>query len=190
MSPPDEQKEPRERLAKLLDERRAELRMRWRDVAERAGITVEGLRNLRVGTGRIRSTTKRGLEDALGWRPGSVDEILGGGEAALRGGGHAGPSHEPPVPAGDPHATTADGRSATFRLPLRVRGELAGKEIVDYQVMDLAWSGSRHKLIVLWAAPPHEAEDLERVDREYAAWTRGTQTLKEVIGTSADSGGD
>jgi hypothetical protein len=61
-----------------MDERRADLGLRWLDVAEAAGLTTEGLRGIRYGTGEIRSLTKRGLEDALKWARGSVNEILAG----------------------------------------------------------------------------------------------------------------
>lgn len=71
---------PRQRLARLMDERRLDLELTWNDVAERAGITREGLRRTRTGTGRIRSLTKRGIERALRWERGSVDTILGGGD--------------------------------------------------------------------------------------------------------------
>ncbi|GAA4059572.1 hypothetical protein GCM10022214_10110 [Actinomadura miaoliensis] len=70
----------RQRLARLMDERRAELRLTWHEVAERAGMTREGLRRTRTGSGSIRSLTKRGIEDALEWAVGSVDMILAGGD--------------------------------------------------------------------------------------------------------------
>ncbi|WP_242890120.1 hypothetical protein [Actinomadura litoris] len=75
----------RARLDQLMDTRRAELRLRWKDVAARAGLTTEGLRNVRGGRGEIRSLTKRGIEEALGWTSGSIDSILGGGEPTVPG---------------------------------------------------------------------------------------------------------
>ncbi|MCP2339236.1 hypothetical protein [Actinomadura rupiterrae] len=74
-----DQETARERLARLMDERRSELRRTWAEVANEAGITRQGLSRLRAGTGLIRSTTKRGLEDALRWQPRSIDRILAGG---------------------------------------------------------------------------------------------------------------
>lgn len=66
----------RERFAELMDRRREELGLLWNDVAERAGLTKEGLRTLRAGTGKMRAPTKRGLETALGWKRGSIDRYL------------------------------------------------------------------------------------------------------------------
>lgn len=71
---------PRQRLARLMDERRSDLGLTWNEVADKAGITREGLRRMRTGTGHIRSLTKRGIERALQWTSGSVDRILAGGE--------------------------------------------------------------------------------------------------------------
>lgn len=68
-----------------MDDRRADLRLRWKDVAARAGLTTEGLLGVRKGTGEIRPLTKRGIEDALDWEAGSIDAILAGGEPAVRG---------------------------------------------------------------------------------------------------------
>lgn len=172
MTSSEQTPQSRARLAKLLDERRAELRLRWRDVAEQAGITVEGLRTLRIGTGRIRSTTKRGLEDALRWRPGSIDRILADGDPEPM------PSGRGEIRAEPGHA--AEG-AASVKLPLRVQGELADRKVLDHEVVDLAWTGSKHKLIVLWAGPADESEDIQGVRREYAAWMRGRRQLGEVF---------
>ena len=72
--------EERRRLAELMDERRTELRLRWRDVADLGGVSYEVLRAVRNGTGEIRRLTQRGIEDGLKWAPGSVQDILDGGE--------------------------------------------------------------------------------------------------------------
>jgi hypothetical protein len=80
MTSPSRAETPRERLARLMDDRRATLDLRWVDVAERANITTEGLRGIRYGTGEIRSLTKRGIEDALHWEHGSITAVLAGGE--------------------------------------------------------------------------------------------------------------
>lgn len=45
-------------------------------MAAAAGLTKEGLRGVRSGEGDLRSLTKRGIEDALEWEPGTVDAIL------------------------------------------------------------------------------------------------------------------
>ncbi len=54
--------------------------MTWKQVSDKAGLSPQGLRDVRAGEGAIRPLTKRGLEDALEWAPGSVDAVLAGGE--------------------------------------------------------------------------------------------------------------
>ena len=77
----------RRKLADLMDDRRAELRLRWRDVADLGGVSYEVIRAVRNGTGEIRTLTQRGIETGLRWSPGSVRAILGDGD---------------PRPAGEP----------------------------------------------------------------------------------------
>ena len=72
--------EARERLASLMDDRRLELGLRWRDVAEAGGISYEALRDVRNGTGGIRRLTEHAIETGLQWERGSVARILAGGE--------------------------------------------------------------------------------------------------------------
>ncbi|WBB94267.1 hypothetical protein [Verrucosispora sp. WMMC514] len=72
--------EARTRLAQLMDERRIQLRYRWIDVAARADLNKETLRAIRYDTHDIRPLSKRGIETALSWTPGSIDKILNGGD--------------------------------------------------------------------------------------------------------------
>lgn len=71
--------EPAGSLDWWMDERRSELGMRWVDVAKEAGITAQGLRDIRK-SGSMRRPTRVALERALQWTRGSIDEILRGGE--------------------------------------------------------------------------------------------------------------
>ena len=75
--------EARERLASLMDDRRLELRLRWREVAEAGGISYEALRDVRNGKGGIRRLTERAIEAGLQWAPGSIAQILDGGDPVL-----------------------------------------------------------------------------------------------------------
>jgi len=68
----------RQRLATLMDTRRAELRYRWTDLAALSGISYEAIRAIRNGTGDIRLLTQRALETALQWEYGSIQAILDG----------------------------------------------------------------------------------------------------------------
>lgn len=69
---------PHERLASAIETRRGELGLSLREVAELAGITGETLRAVRKGSNEPSSLTKRGIERALRWAPGSVDLVLAG----------------------------------------------------------------------------------------------------------------
>jgi transcriptional regulator with XRE-family HTH domain len=91
----------RARLAMLMDERRRDLRLTWDQVAGRAGINRETLRQIRTGSGNIRPLSATGIEDALEWDRGSIDRILAGGD---------------PAPVGDRRVALADDASATETL--------------------------------------------------------------------------
>ncbi|ANN16195.1 hypothetical protein SD37_11465 [Amycolatopsis orientalis] len=67
----------RAELNRRMEERREELGLRWREVAEIAGgITVEGIRGVRVGPTKIPAVPRRKLERALQWPSGEIDRIL------------------------------------------------------------------------------------------------------------------
>lgn len=72
--------EARQRLARYMEDRALDLGLTWREVAARAGISIETLRLLRTGADGARPLTMRAVDAALEWRPGSVQRILGGGE--------------------------------------------------------------------------------------------------------------
>lgn len=83
----------RARLDALMDERRLDLGLTWRDVAQRAGISYEAIRSLRTGTTDMRSLTLRKLDKALEWQPGSAARVLTGGDPS--------PLDPQPAPRGD-----------------------------------------------------------------------------------------
>lgn len=68
------------RLGHLIEARRIDLRLTQIQFAKAVPMSKEGLRKLIKGSGDIRPLTKRGIEDALRWAPGSIDAILAGGE--------------------------------------------------------------------------------------------------------------
>ena len=73
--------EPFERLDEAMNERRLELRMNWRQVAEAADISYTALRAIRRGDYRPAELTARGIDEALKWPPGTVSALLGGAAA-------------------------------------------------------------------------------------------------------------
>lgn len=69
----------RERLASLMDDRRIDLRLTWRQVAERAGLSYEAVRALRAGDeGNPDRLTMRKVDGALEWEPGTIEATLSG----------------------------------------------------------------------------------------------------------------
>ncbi|WP_329520553.1 helix-turn-helix domain-containing protein [Spirillospora sp. NBC_01491] len=72
--------EPHERLDQAMQERGLELKKRWVNIADDAGVTTSALGAIRRGEYRPSPHTARGIETALQWAPGSVDAILGGGQ--------------------------------------------------------------------------------------------------------------
>ncbi|MGI8447561.1 MAG: hypothetical protein ACR2MP_10370 [Streptosporangiaceae bacterium] len=79
------------RFARLMNERRLALGLRWDQLADAAGVPEAALRTMRRTGSVPRELTQRGLEKALGWERGSVRLILAGGEPTrISDGGTAG----------------------------------------------------------------------------------------------------
>lgn len=72
--------QPHVRLDSLMNARRLELRMNWRELAQAAQISYEALRAIRKGEYRPTELTARALDEALQWTPGSVYAVLNGGD--------------------------------------------------------------------------------------------------------------
>jgi transcriptional regulator with XRE-family HTH domain len=68
-----------QRLNALMDQRRLELGLRWKAIAERAKITHQTLLQLRKGA-EVSDLTVANVERALDWGPGSIRSILSGGD--------------------------------------------------------------------------------------------------------------
>ncbi|PRX90701.1 helix-turn-helix domain-containing protein [Allonocardiopsis opalescens] len=71
------------RLDGYLDQRRRQLHLQWKDLAKKAALSDQGIRELRKGKTQPRIPTMRALEDELGWERGSIDATLAGGEPAI-----------------------------------------------------------------------------------------------------------
>jgi hypothetical protein len=70
---------PSGRLDEAMDARRLDLDLNWDEVATAAGIALATLRAIRRGANRPSRLTKRRIENALQWEPGSIDAIFAGG---------------------------------------------------------------------------------------------------------------
>lgn len=71
-------------LAAAMEARRADLRIKWQDVARIADFSIATLGRVKRGEGELTTDTKYGLEDGLRWARGSVDAILAGGKPTPR----------------------------------------------------------------------------------------------------------
>lgn len=77
--------EARKRLADAMDERRIELGLTWREVAQRGRISPETVRAARNGSSNIPPLTAKALEEGLAWRRGTIEAILSGEPVAAPG---------------------------------------------------------------------------------------------------------
>lgn len=77
-SPTMEADDATRRLEEAMNTQRLDLRLKWNEIARRAGISTETLFRFRKGARSDEAT--RAVEQALGWARGSVDAILSGGE--------------------------------------------------------------------------------------------------------------
>jgi AraC-like DNA-binding protein len=89
----------RERLKRHIEDRAVELRLRLKDVANAAGMSIANLHRVRNGIGTLTPYAMAALEDALEWAPGSVRAVLDGDAPTPRQVATAAPDVEPP-PAG------------------------------------------------------------------------------------------
>lgn len=71
-------------LDDVLEQRRTELGLLWREVATAAGVSLAGLGAIRRGERRPMALTRRGIENALHWETGSVAAVLAGGDPTPR----------------------------------------------------------------------------------------------------------
>lgn len=68
------------RAETIMDERRQQLDMMWKDVAEAAKLSAQSLLDFRQGKTNPRQLTKRRIDAALGWEAGSLQAVLDGGD--------------------------------------------------------------------------------------------------------------
>lgn len=68
--------ESRKRLDELMNERRRELRIKWSEVARRAGMTPQNLLRIRKGDISITWDAADGIDDAMLWTRGSVEAAV------------------------------------------------------------------------------------------------------------------
>jgi len=145
-------------------------RYRQEDLAREAGVGLATIQRLESGNGYSRMPpTVQKVEAPLGWTPGSVAQILAGGDPEYAVATQERPELTPVEAAVE--AATDDA------MPPRIRHELAGGRIVDYDVLPLLRSGG--KLIVLLASDSGSSPDEEGADIE--EWTRVQRQLRGIM---------
>lgn len=134
-----------------MNERREDLRIRWKEVARRAGMYPQNLLRIRNGAIAVTWEAASGIDDALQWARGSVEAILAGGYPKIAGTETA--AIEEPGPRGIeltlgslqirlPEDATADQRAALLEQVMRYYAQLMTREefvretkrVVDYVV--------------------------------------------------------
>lgn len=71
----------RTHLAEEMEGRRRQLRVKWTEVAKRAGMSPQNLLRIRNGEISVTDDAADGIDEALYWKHGSVQAILNGGSA-------------------------------------------------------------------------------------------------------------
>jgi|GEM_PF-6827586 len=105
------------RLGAAMEQRRLELRLRWNQVAERAGMSVAHLSRIRKGEAPPSPLAAASIETALQWPAGTVRDILRESGDDLES---ASPSAAPTAPVEQP-------------------AELTPRETVMDDIMAAAW---------------------------------------------------
>lgn len=145
---------PFERLDQAMNQRRLELRLNWRQLAEAAGISYTALRAIRKGDYRPTELTAQDLDRALQWVPGSVYAILDGGDPTPVGTtDSAGRQIETPTDGG-----AADGPEApevevlpTLNQELELASRLMAAQVRELGLSpadaDEAWRRARRRIV-------------------------------------------
>jgi DNA-binding XRE family transcriptional regulator len=109
-----------------MDERRAELRLTWAEVAELAGLNRDTLFQIRHSGSKPNTTTKRAVADALQWAPDALDAIDAGREPTpleKATPGNAGAPHREQRGAREPDGGNAHTSPHDILVTLRVAAE-------------------------------------------------------------------
>ena len=95
--------ERRRELARRMELRLTELRLRWQDVANAGGVSLRAVQSARRGDAEIRLRTQRGIEDGLQWPAGYIQDVLDGKTPTLDA-----PTGQQPAPASTEPAAEAE----------------------------------------------------------------------------------
>jgi transcriptional regulator with XRE-family HTH domain len=130
-------------LGKRIDNRRAELGLKLREVADRAGLSIEVLRAIRYGENGPRGTTMAAIDRALSWQGGSTERYLEDGTA--------------PVPLGDPGEDDGERRAIIAGVRSLYPGDTVAEAIMTQWGKPL---DVRQRELDKWRATPGEQRAL------------------------------
>ena len=144
-APPGAEDTPDTEFGRYMDDRRNELDMTWDDVAAASGLSRQTLYDIRKGNtsySRMRSSTKRKIEQALQWQRGDVDAAI------LRGERPAEADYLPDVETGYGSLRSQSTLDLEPDLPFEAwPTELQAKyAVLDKKVKDLGLPGLTPKL--------------------------------------------
>lgn len=123
-----------ERLDALMDRRRLDLGHNWKAIIDDAGVSYQTLSQLRKGR-PVADVTVARVEQALRWAPGSIQDILDGGNPTP-----AAPP-EPTVESQDPPRPQWDGEIIGPDEPLYDGEELRWRDEAKARIFQLSVRG-------------------------------------------------
>ncbi|MEU2236111.1 helix-turn-helix domain-containing protein [Streptomyces vietnamensis] len=127
-------------------------------LAEKAGVSESTIQNLESGQERKRvPASLHKIERALGWKPGSGERVLEGGEPEEQ-------QEETAAPPSD--------------LPLRIVHELQDGPLLDATVVDLTPFGSDARMIVVVKGAPDASPEQIRAD--LLAWAKAQRHMQNI----------
>jgi hypothetical protein len=126
-----EAQRPQAPLGQLMDERRKELGLVWREVEAASGLRYETLRAIRFGDQVPRGLTRAQIDKGMRWQSGSTDAFLADGTA--------------PVPASDGTQQPGEAQAAAVLFP----GDPVAQAIMGqvHKPLDV-----RHRELARWLA--------------------------------------
>lgn len=162
------------RLGMLLAEARTAMGITQLDMAKRIGVSRGPMQAIERGDAKRTTPTIRAYAREVGWTPGSVDAVLGGGNPVQE-------LNAEPVPGDVPNNPNVE-KSQTYAtgMPTRITLELSEGEILDAEVLDLSAPGSSGKLVLVAKVGASDASDEEK-RRQLLRWARIQRRVRDIV---------
>ncbi|MET9956688.1 helix-turn-helix transcriptional regulator [Streptomyces sp. NPDC006339] len=145
------------RLARAIESTRTARNLTQVALAQKAGVSESTIQNLESGAERTRvPASLHKVERALGWKAGSGERVLDGGDPEIEEESAAAPSD----------------------LPLRIVQELQDGPLLDTKVLDLSPLGSHARMIVVVKGDPDATP--EQIRNDLLAWAKAQRHLENL----------